>query len=68
MPPDRRSTAFAELPDPTGPAILARLAFCETPETELAKPLALGVPTISKLLNLKTLGHAGGVASDDASV
>jgi DNA-binding transcriptional ArsR family regulator len=68
MPPDRISTAFAELADPTRSAILARLAFWYTSASELAKPLAMGLRTISKHLNLKILGHAGDVANDDASV
>lgn len=57
MPPDRLSTTFSALADPTRRAILARLASGETSVTELAEPFAMSLPAISK--HLKVLEHAG---------
>ena len=57
MPPDRLSTTFAALADPTRRAILARLALGETSVTELAEPFDMSLPAISK--HLKVLEHAG---------
>ena len=60
MPPDRLSTTFAALADPTRRAILARLASGETSVTELAKPFDMSLPAISK--HLKVLERAGLIA------
>jgi DNA-binding transcriptional ArsR family regulator len=57
MSPDRLSTTFAALSDPTRRAILARLASGETSVTELARPFAMSLPAISK--HLKVLERAG---------
>src|SRR5215212_1418211 len=57
MTSDQLSTTFAALADPTRRAILARLAQGEATVTELAEPLALSLPTVSKHLNV--LQHAG---------
>ena len=55
--PDRLSTTFAALSDPTRRAILARLATSETTVKELAAPFAMSLPAISR--HLKVLEHAG---------
>ena len=60
MSPDRLSTTFAALADPTRRAILARLAAGETSVTELAAPFAMSLPAISK--HLKVLERAGLIA------
>lgn len=60
MRPDKLSTTFAALADPTRLAILARLAAGETTVTELAKPFDMSLPAISK--HLKVLEHAGLIA------
>jgi DNA-binding transcriptional ArsR family regulator len=60
MTPDRLSTTFAALADPTRRAILARLAAGESSVTELSKPFAMSLPAISK--HLKVLEHAGLIA------
>src|SRR5215475_1275860 len=60
MSPDRLSTTFAALADPTRRAILARLATGEASVTELAAPFAMSLPAISK--HLKVLEHAGLIA------
>jgi DNA-binding transcriptional ArsR family regulator len=60
MPPDRLSTTFAALADPTRRAILARLALGETSVTELAEPFAMSLPAVSK--HLKVLERAGLIA------
>jgi DNA-binding transcriptional ArsR family regulator len=60
MTPDRLSTTFAALADPTRRAILARLALGETSVTELAKPLDMSAPAVSK--HLKVLERAGLIA------
>lgn len=57
MAPDRLSTTFAALADPTRRAILARLASGETSVTELAEPFDMSLPAISK--HLKVLERAG---------
>src|ERR1700682_5375683 len=57
MSPDRLSTTFSALADPTRRAILARLASGETSVTELAEPFEMSMPAISK--TLKVLYRAG---------
>jgi DNA-binding transcriptional ArsR family regulator len=57
MAPDRLSTTFMALADPTRRAILARLAQGEATVNELAAPFALSLPAVSK--HLKVLQHAG---------
>jgi len=57
MAPDRLSTMFGALADPTRRAILARLALGETTVAALAKPFDISGPAISK--HLKVLEHAG---------
>src|SRR6266849_9811865 len=57
MLPDRLSTTFAALADPTRRAILARLASGAASVTELAEPFKMSLPAISK--HLKVLEHAG---------
>src|SRR5213592_2996585 len=57
MSPDRLSTTFSALADPTRRAILARLALGETSVTELAAPFAMSLPAVSK--HLKVLERAG---------
>jgi DNA-binding transcriptional ArsR family regulator len=58
--PDRLSTTFAALADPTRRAILARLALGETSVGELAEPFAMSLPAVSK--HLKVLQRAGLIA------
>jgi DNA-binding transcriptional ArsR family regulator len=60
MPPDRLSTTFAALADPTRRAILARLVWGQVSVTELAAPFEMSMPAISK--HLKVLEHAGLIA------
>jgi DNA-binding transcriptional ArsR family regulator len=60
MSPDRLSTTFAALSDPTRRAILARLASGEASVTELAQPFKMSLPAVSK--HLKVLERAGLVA------
>jgi len=60
MSPDRLSTTFAALADPTRRAILARLAAGAAAVTELAAPFAMSLPAISK--HLKVLERAGLIA------
>ncbi|GAB3913349.1 metalloregulator ArsR/SmtB family transcription factor [Kibdelosporangium lantanae] len=55
--PDRLSSTFAALADPTRRAILARLARGEASVTELAEPFAMSLPAVSK--HLKVLERAG---------
>jgi DNA-binding transcriptional ArsR family regulator len=57
MPPDRLSTTFAALADPTRRAILGRLIAGETSVTELAEPFAMTMPAVTK--HLKVLENAG---------
>ncbi len=60
MSPDRLSTTFAALADPTRRAILARLASGEASVTELAEPFEMSLPAVSK--HLKVLERAGLIA------
>lgn len=60
MSPDRLSTTFAALADPTRRAILARLALGEAAVTALAEPFAMSLPAVSK--HLKVLERAGLIA------
>jgi DNA-binding transcriptional ArsR family regulator len=60
MAPDRLSTTFAALSDPTRRAILARLASGETSVTKLAAPFDISLPAVSK--HLKVLERAGLIA------
>jgi DNA-binding transcriptional ArsR family regulator len=55
--PDRLSTTFAALADPTRRAILARLSRGQTSVSELAEPFAMSLPAVSK--HLKVLERAG---------
>jgi DNA-binding transcriptional ArsR family regulator len=57
MAPDRLSTTFAALADPTRRAILARLASGEKSVNELAEPFEMSLPAVSK--HLKVLETAG---------
>lgn len=52
MTPDRLSTTFAALADPTRRAILARLAQGEASVGELAAPFDMSLPAISKHLGV----------------
>jgi DNA-binding transcriptional ArsR family regulator len=56
MSPDRLSTTFAALADPTRRAILARLARGEASVKELAEPFDMSLPAVSK--HLKVLENA----------
>jgi len=60
MSPDRLSTTFAALADPTRRAILARLALGEAAVGELAEPFDMSLPAVSK--HLKVLERAGLIA------
>jgi len=55
--PDRLSSTFAALADPTRRAILAGLASGEASVGELARPFKMSLPAISK--HLKVLEKAG---------
>src|SRR2546426_8764731 len=57
MLPDRLSSTFAALADPTRRAILARLASGETSVLKLAEPFDMSLPAVSK--HLKVLERAG---------
>jgi DNA-binding transcriptional ArsR family regulator len=57
MQPDRLSTTFAALADPTRRAILKRLAGGERSVTELAAPFRMTLPAVTK--HLKVLEKAG---------
>jgi DNA-binding transcriptional ArsR family regulator len=57
MAPDRLSSTFSALADPTRRAILARLASGEMSVKELAKPFDMSLPAVSK--HLKVLERAG---------
>jgi DNA-binding transcriptional ArsR family regulator len=57
MSPDRLSTTFAALADPTRRAILGRLVSGEASVTELAEPFEISLPAVSK--HLKVLERAG---------
>ncbi len=54
---DRLSSTFAALADPTRRAILGRLAKGEASVTELAKPMKMTMPAVTK--HLKVLERAG---------
>lgn len=54
---DRLSTTFSALADPTRRAILARLASGEASVGELAKPMKMTMPAVTK--HLKVLLRAG---------
>ncbi|MHB8728702.1 MAG: ArsR/SmtB family transcription factor [Sulfuricaulis sp.] len=60
MNPDRLSTTFAALADPTRRAILARLASGEASVQELAEPFDISLPAVSR--HLKVLATAGLIA------
>jgi DNA-binding transcriptional ArsR family regulator len=60
MSPDRLSTTFAALADPTRRAILARLISGEVSVTDLAEPFEMSLPAVSK--HLKVLERAGLIA------
>jgi DNA-binding transcriptional ArsR family regulator len=60
MTPDRLSSTFAALADPTRRAILARLAAGEATVTELARPFRMSLPAVSK--HLVVLERAGLIA------
>jgi DNA-binding transcriptional ArsR family regulator len=56
--PDRLSTVFSALSDPTRRAILSRLALSgETSVTALARPFRMSLPAVSK--HLRVLEDAG---------
>jgi DNA-binding transcriptional ArsR family regulator len=55
--PDRLSNTFSALADPTRRAILARLASGEASVSELAKPMKMTMPAVTK--HLKVLQRAG---------
>lgn len=65
MAPDRLTTIFAALADPTRRAILARLAAGEASVTALAEPFDMSLPAISK--HLKVLQRAGLVSRGRAA-
>ena len=54
---DKLSSTFAALADPTRRAILARLASGEASVGELAKPMKMTMPAVTK--HLKVLQRAG---------
>jgi DNA-binding transcriptional ArsR family regulator len=58
--PDRLSTTFSALADPTRRAILARLLSGDASVTQLAEPFDCSLPAISK--HLKVLERAGLIA------
>jgi DNA-binding transcriptional ArsR family regulator len=60
MSPDRLSTTFAALADPTRRAILARLISGEVSVTDLSEPFEMSLPAVSK--HLKVLERAGLIA------
>src|SRR5215211_7341489 len=57
MPTDHLSRTFAALADPTRRAILTRLAEGEATVSELADPLPMSLPAVSR--HLKVLERAG---------
>src|SRR6202161_1028892 len=57
MTPDRLTTTFSALADPTRRAILARLSLGEASVNELLAPFSISQPPISK--HLKVLERAG---------
>ena len=60
MPSDGLSLTFAALADPTRRALLSRLAEGEATVSELAEPLPISLPAVSR--HLKVLEGAGLVA------
>jgi DNA-binding transcriptional ArsR family regulator len=60
MQPDQLSQTFAALADPTRRAILSRLAEGEATVGELAEPLPMSLPAVSR--HLKVLERAGLIA------
>jgi DNA-binding transcriptional ArsR family regulator len=60
MTPDRLSSTFAALADPTRRAILGRLIAGEASVTQLTEPFEMSMPAISK--HLKVLERAGLIA------
>jgi DNA-binding transcriptional ArsR family regulator len=60
MTPDRLSSTFAALADPTRRAILARLISGEASVTQLAEPFEMSMPAVSK--HLQVLERAGLIA------
>jgi DNA-binding transcriptional ArsR family regulator len=58
--PDKLSSTFAALADPTRRAILAKLASGDASVTSLARPFRMSMPAISK--HLKVLERAGLIA------
>lgn len=58
--PDRLTTTFGALADPTRRAILARLTSGAASVTELAEPFEMSLPAVSK--HLKVLERAGLIA------
>jgi DNA-binding transcriptional ArsR family regulator len=54
---DRLSSTFSALADPTRRAILARLSSGEASVTDLAKPMKMTMPAVTK--HLKVLQKAG---------
>lgn len=54
---NKLSTTFSALADPTRRAILARLAIGEASVSELAKPMKMTMPAVTK--HLKVLQKAG---------
>ena len=62
---DRLSSTFAALADPTRRAILARLASGEATVTELAKPMNMTMPAVTK--HLKVLEKAGLISRGKAA-
>src|SRR5215217_4253566 len=57
MPTDQLSLTFAALADPTRRSILTRLAEGEATVNELAEPLPMSLPAVSR--HLKVLEQAG---------
>src|SRR5688500_20112900 len=57
MPPDPLTRTFAALADPTRRTILTRLAEGEATVNELAEPLPMSLPAVSR--HLKVLERAG---------
>jgi DNA-binding transcriptional ArsR family regulator len=55
--PDRLSLVFAALADPNRRSMLARLASGEAPVKELAEPLRISLPAVTK--HLRVLERAG---------
>src|SRR5215217_8055828 len=60
MPTDQLSLTFAALADPTRRSILTRLAEGEATVNELAEPLPMSLPAVSR--HLKVLERAGLIA------